>query len=77
MIKALSVSATILLLAMGAVGVQTGNASEQQQQPQEKADNERGQNSDCSQQVWPHISPACLRNADSKIEVRLVTVTRR
>jgi hypothetical protein len=76
MIKALSVSATILLLAMGAVGVQTGNASEQQQ-PQEKADNERGQNSDCSQQVWPHISPACLRNADSKIEVRLVTVTRR
>ena len=32
---------------------------------------------DCSRQVWPNFSPACLRNADQKIDVRLITVERR
>jgi hypothetical protein len=32
---------------------------------------------DCSKQVWPNFSPACLRNADRTINVRLVTATRR
>jgi hypothetical protein len=32
---------------------------------------------DCSKQVWPNFSPACLRNADRAINVRLVTTNRR
>jgi hypothetical protein len=32
---------------------------------------------DCSKQVWPQFSPACLRNADQAVVVRLITVSRR
>jgi hypothetical protein len=32
---------------------------------------------DCTTQVWPHFSPACLRNADKAITVRLVTPAQR
>lgn len=32
---------------------------------------------DCSKQVWPNFSPACLRKADRAINVRLVTTSRR
>jgi hypothetical protein len=32
---------------------------------------------DCSKQVWPNFSPACLRNADRALNVRLVTTNRR
>jgi hypothetical protein len=32
---------------------------------------------DCSKQVWPNFSPACLRNADRATNVRLVTTSRR
>jgi hypothetical protein len=32
---------------------------------------------DCSQQVWPHISQACLRSGDKGITVRLVITERR
>jgi hypothetical protein len=32
---------------------------------------------DCSKQVWPNFSPACLRNADRATNVRLVTTNRR
>jgi hypothetical protein len=53
----------------------SANASEPTPPAPEKS-SERPQ-ADCSQQVWPHISAACLRNGDSKIEVRLVTATRR
>jgi hypothetical protein len=78
MIKSLSAPATILLLTIGVMGVPTrANASEQAPPPAEKSNIARAQNTDCSQQVWPHISASCLRNADSKIEVRLVTATRR
>jgi hypothetical protein len=78
MIKSLSVPATILLLTIGVMGVQTrANASEPAPPPAEKSNTERSQNNDCSQQVWPNIASSCLRNADSKIEVRLVTATRR
>jgi hypothetical protein len=78
MIKSLSVPATILLLTIGVIGVQTrADASEPAAPPAEKSSSERAQNTDCSQQVWPNIAASCLRNADSKIEVRLVTATRR
>jgi hypothetical protein len=78
MIKSLSVPATILLLTVGIMGVATtASASEPTPPPTEKSNIERAQNSDCAQQVWPNIASSCLRNADSKIEVRLVTATRR
>jgi hypothetical protein len=32
---------------------------------------------DCTKQVWPHFSPACLRNTDKAITVRFVTPARR
>ena len=32
---------------------------------------------DCTKQVWPDFSPACLRNTDKAITVRLVTPARR
>jgi hypothetical protein len=32
---------------------------------------------DCSKQVWPNFTPACLRNADKAISVRFVTPNRR
>jgi hypothetical protein len=32
---------------------------------------------DCSKQVWPNFSSACLRNADRATNVRLVTTNRR
>jgi len=77
MIKSLSVSAAILV-AIAITGVQTlATASEQAPSPPAKSDVERAPAGDCSQQVWPHISAACLRNAESKIEVRLVASARR
>jgi hypothetical protein len=77
MIKSLSAPVTILLLTIGVMGVQTTASASEPAPPAEKSNIERVQNTDCSQQVWPHISSSCLRNADSKIEVRLVTATRR
>jgi hypothetical protein len=32
---------------------------------------------DCSKETWPNISPPCLRNTSSTVEVRLVTAPRR
>ena len=32
---------------------------------------------DCTKQVWPHFSPSCLRNADAKTSVRLISADRR
>lgn len=32
---------------------------------------------DCSKQTWPNFTPSCLRNANSAVEVRLITATRR
>jgi len=43
--------------------------------PSNKA--ETAANEDCSKQVWPHFSAACLRNNDRAIRVRLVTANRR
>jgi len=36
-----------------------------------------GATEDCSKQVWPNFSPACLRNTDRTTVVRLVTTSRR
>jgi hypothetical protein len=35
------------------------------------------QKEDCSKQVWPHFSQACLRSEGKGIAVRLVTTERR
>ena len=32
---------------------------------------------DCSKETWPNFSPSCIRNANSTVAVRIVTVTRR
>ena len=77
MIKSLSATATMLFLIIGVMGVATRASASEPAPPAEKSNFERAQNSDCSQQVWPHISASCLRNADSKVEVRIVTATRR
>lgn len=42
---------------------------------QEQADQARTEA--CSNQVWPHFSPSCLRNDDREITVRLVTTDNR
>ncbi len=78
MIRLLSVPPIVFLLTLGALGLPTvARANEPAQSSKEKSAEERTQNIDCAQQVWPHISPSCLRNADDKIEVRLLTITRR
>jgi hypothetical protein len=74
MIKSIAIPALLVLMATGLMQT-SANASEPTPPAPEKS-SERPQ-ADCSQQVWPHISAACLRNGDSKIEVRLVTATRR
>lgn len=40
-------------------------------------DAERTEAVDCSKQVWPNFSPACLRNADQATTVRVITADRR
>lgn len=78
MASSLSVSAIILFLGIGLAGLATAaNTAEPAPSPVGKPDAVRVQTSDCAQQVWPHLSAECLRNADSKVDVRLVTITRR
>jgi hypothetical protein len=64
---ALSAAAVCLLLTTAVRG------EEVTRQP----DNADKAKEDCSKQVWPHFSPACLRNIDRAINARLVTANRR
>jgi len=56
------------------LGIEIGTAAEEAAASPSKAETATV---DCSRQVWPHFSPACLRNGDQKIDVRLITVERR
>ena len=56
------------------LGTGIGTAAEEMAAPSSKVETATV---DCSRQVWPNFSAACLRNADQKIDVRLVTVDRR
>ena len=68
-IRTLAIS---ILLTMS--GIEIGTAAEEAAAPPSKVEAAKV---DCSRQVWPNFSPACLRNADQKIDVRLITVERR
>lgn len=69
---AIGTLAITILLTM--FGIEIGTAAEEIAAPPGKVETATV---DCSRQVWPHFSPACLRNADQKIDVRLITVERR
>ena len=69
---AIGTLAITILLTM--LGIEIGTAAEEAAASPSKAETATV---DCSRQVWPHFSPACLRNADQKIDVRLITVERR
>ncbi len=43
----------------------------------DRAEADRPEAVDCSKQVWPNFSPACLRNVDRATPVRTVTADRR
>ena len=68
-IRTLAIS---ILLTMLGTGI--GTAAEEMAAPSSKVETATV---DCSRQVWPNFPAASLRNADQKIDVRLVTVDRR
>lgn len=74
--KSISFIAVAALLSGGLAT--SANADDQLRRPAQQAEVAEGgpPNDDCSQQVWPHISPSCLKNAP-KVEVRLIATTRR
>lgn len=65
----------VCLVACAVAGSTTNAACEERAQAAGEA--ERVEAVDCSKQVWPHFSPACLRNADQATTVRIVTADRR
>ena len=67
MTRNLSAVAVLLLLA-------TGARAEPETTPNDKA---KTPTEDCSKQVWPNFTPACLRNAGQGTNVRLVSTERR
>jgi hypothetical protein len=65
----------VCLVACAVAGSTTSAVCEERSQTTGEAD--RMEAIDCSKQVWPHFSPACLRNADQATTVRIVTADRR
>jgi len=72
-----SLSAIALTLLLNASFGTWANAGDEPRAPVERADAETASNEDCSKQVWPHISTSCLRNPGEKIDVRVITISRR
>jgi len=72
-----SLSTIALTLLLSASFGTWANAGDEPRAPVERADAETASNEDCSKQVWPHISTACLRNPGEKIDVRVITISRR
>jgi hypothetical protein len=69
-----------ILSATAAVLLATAALADEVPPPQPKvqqADDSAKQTEDCSKQVWPHFSQACLRSEGKGIAVRLVTTERR
>ena len=74
----LSTTAIVLLL-FSVIGVQTVTpvaAGEQSWITSTPPVAKESVSVDCKKEVWPNLSPSCLRNAQA-IEVRVVTVNRR
>ena len=72
-------STTAIVLLFSIIGVQTVTpvaAGEQSQITSTPPIAKESVSVDCSKEVWPNLSPSCLRNAQA-IEVRVVTVNRR
>ena len=65
----------VFLVACAVAGSTTNAVCEERAQAAGEA--ERVEAIDCSKQVWPHFSSACLRNADQATTVRIVTADRR
>lgn len=65
----------LCVVASAAVGL-AGSASSEER-IQATVETERAEAVDCSKQVWPNFSPACLRNADQATTVRIITADRR
>lgn len=69
-------SVLALCVMVSAVAGLAGSAS-CEERVQAAVETERVEAVDCSKQVWPNFSPACLRNADQATTVRVVTADRR
>ena len=57
--------------------VMSANASEEATSAVAQREAKAEQSVDCSKETWPNFSAPCLRNANPKVEVRLVTGARR
>ena len=57
--------------------VTSATASEQAASTVAKPSAKAEQAVDCSKETWPNFSAPCLRNANSTVDVRLVTGARR
>jgi len=67
------ISATAAFVLLAATAALADEAYPPQPQVQPASDKA----GDCSKQVWPHFSEACLRSDGKRIPVRLVTTERR
>lgn len=65
----------LCVMVSAAVGLAGSAACEERVHATVEA--ERAEAVDCSKQVWPNFSPACLRNADQATTVRIITADRR
>jgi hypothetical protein len=65
----------LCVVASASLGLAGSASSEERAQAVVEA--ERAEAVDCSKQVWPNFSPACLRNVDRATTVRVVTADRR
>ena len=70
----ISATAAFVLLATTAAPAAEAPPPQPQVQPASDSAEEAG---DCSKQVWPDFSEACLRSDGKRIPVRLVTIERR
>lgn len=68
-----SATAAFVLLAAPALA---DEASSPQPKIQQARDTAAGA-ADCSKEVWPHLSDACLRAESKGVSVRIVTTERR
>ena len=70
--------ASRLALALASIMLATSaNASEQAASAVAPPASKGEQAVDCSKETWPNLSAPCLRNANSSVEVRLITGARR
>lgn len=71
--KILSATAALVLQATSALADEAPPSQPKIQQVR----NSVTDTADCSKQVWPHFSDACLRSQGKGVSVRVVTTERR